>query len=194
MPKKLTKRETKRAAPYNLRPDRTNTSVTPITTTMAATVASPMQHSPWVPHHSYSTSWSHPHMGYDPQPMMPTYIPMAPPQPALPQPGQSAPWTIEEDNILIDAKAQGLGWNEIHDRYFKAKSGNACRKRHERLMVKLRTTDWDETRIRKVMNAYNAPGLRQQLWSRVAAEVDERWEDVERVVRRYQIFSGEQGC
>lgn len=83
----------------------------------------------------------------------------------------------------MDAKSQGLGWNEIHQRHFPLKSGNACRKRHERLMQKLRTTNWDDGRIRKVMAAYNNPGIREQFWTDLANRVGEdRWEDVERVV------------
>ena len=83
----------------------------------------------------------------------------------------------------MDAKSSGLGWNEIHQKYFTNKSGNACRKRHERLMVKLRTTDWDDERIKQVMAAYNSPGVRQEFWTEIARRVGERWEDVERVVR-----------
>ena len=138
-------------------------------------VAKTEQHSPWASHYNHSTNWSHSHVGDVPQNMVAGYI-------SMPPPGQSAPWTTEEDNLLIYLKAQGLGWYEIHKRYFKTKSGNACRKRHERLTVKLRTIDWDKARIRKVMNAYDAPGLRQQLWSQIAIEVGERWKDVERVV------------
>ena len=83
----------------------------------------------------------------------------------------------------MDAKSQGLGWNEIHQRHFPLKSGNACRKRHERLIQKLRTTNWDDGRIRKVMTAYNNPGIREQFWTELANRVGEdRWEDVERVV------------
>ena len=82
----------------------------------------------------------------------------------------------------MDAKGSGLGWNEIHQKFFPNKSGNACRKRHERLMVKLRTTDWDDQRIRRVMNEYNAAGLRQDFWTQIARRLGERWEDVERVV------------
>lgn len=144
-------------------------------------MASPVGH--WNP----QMSW--PDMTYQPMdPMIPTYQPqpVMPPQhtPILSHPSQSAPWTTREDDVLIDAKSRGMGWNEIHQKYFPAKSGNACRKRHERLMQKMRTTDWDEGRIRKVMLAYNARGMREEMWSRLADRVGERWEDVERVVCR----------
>lgn len=85
----------------------------------------------------------------------------------------------------MDAKSEGLAWNDIKLKYFPNKTGNACRKRHERLMQKLRTTDWDEARIRRVTNAYTTSGARERFWKEIARRVDEdRWEDVERVVRR----------
>lgn len=82
----------------------------------------------------------------------------------------------------MDAKGSGLGWNDIHEKFFPNKSGNACRKRHERLMVKLRTTDWDDSRIKRVMAVYNDPGIREEFWSRIAQRCGERWQDVEKVV------------
>ncbi|RMD39707.1 hypothetical protein DV735_g5426, partial [Chaetothyriales sp. CBS 134920] len=96
-------------------------------------------------------------------------------------PQQAAPWTNGEDALLLDAKSKGLGWNDIHERYFPTKSGNACRKRHERLMVKLRTTDWDETRVRRVWNEYVREGVRREFWEPIAQRCGEQWEDVERV-------------
>jgi Myb-like DNA-binding domain len=121
--------------------------------------------------------------------MMPNYMPVSAPHPppAPPvhtsgHPGQSAPWTTEEDSTLIDAKSSGMGWNEIHQKCFPTKSGNACRKRHERLMIKLRTTDWDHNRIQRVMMEYNRPHMREDFWGRIANAVGERWEDVEKVV------------
>ena len=129
-------------------------------------------------YHQYSNAqaMTQPYMHHLPAPVQP-------PQLTQPQPGQSAPWTAEEDNTLMDAKSQGLGWNDIHQRYFPMKSGNACRKRHERLMQKLRTTDWDEDRIKRVMTEYNTVGVRERFWTVIATRVGEqRWEDVERVV------------
>jgi hypothetical protein len=190
MPKTSKRRETNRPAPY--KPYNLRTSIAP-TPTMAV-VQSPV-HTPFTPHHMQQM-WPDPSqsMGYQPQPMLPTYMPQMhhlPPQQRQQQqqlqqhPGQSAPWTAEEDNRLLDAKIAGLGWGEIHERYFPNKSGNACRKRHERLMMKVRTTDWSPDRIRRVMAEYNAPGVKEEFWSRIAARCGERrWEDVEKVVSR----------
>ena len=40
-------------------------------------------------------------------------------------------WTVQEVTQLDELRAQGLSWSQI-SRYFVGKSGNACRKRHER--------------------------------------------------------------
>jgi hypothetical protein len=46
----------------------------------------------------------------------------------------SRAWSAKDDDILIQARAQGLNWNQIATKHFPNKSPNACRKRHERLM------------------------------------------------------------
>ncbi|KAK4938618.1 hypothetical protein LTR10_020969 [Elasticomyces elasticus] len=135
-----------------------------------------------------------PHMQYTQQTMMPTYMqPVRPqsmpnihnPQESGPRPGQSGPWTPEEDETLIKAKGEGLAWDEIHRRYFPHKTGNACRKRHDRLLIKARDPTWDEARTQKVIGRYNR--VREQVWRPIADSVGEKWEDVERVVLQ-------QGC
>ena len=104
----------------------------------------------------------------------------------LPRPGQSGPWTAEEDAVLLEERSRGLAWDDIHNRRFPNKSGNACRKRHERLLAKARDTDWDDNRVHNVLIIYNRH--REDLWKPVAEQVGEKWEDVEKVVsplRRY---------
>ena len=110
---------------------------------------------PWTIHY-IQYSWNDPHMGYCPQhtfqPMRQNHLPTraSPPPPLSPRrqgpthPGLSTPWTLREDSMLIDAKSQGLGWNEIHQRFFPNKSSNSCRKRHERLLLKLRSPEREE--------------------------------------------------
>jgi hypothetical protein len=46
---------------------------------------------------------------------------------------RSSSW---DDDILIQARAQGLNWNQIAQKHFPNKSPHACRKRYERLMVR----------------------------------------------------------
>jgi hypothetical protein len=98
-------------------------------------------------------------------------------------PGQSAPWTEEDDRTLLDAKSKGLGWNDIHMRYFPGKSGNACRKRYERVIQKAKQTNWTDERVRMVMATYDQPSNREAFWTKIAQQVGEsNWEEVERVV------------
>ncbi|KAJ9500745.1 hypothetical protein H2202_003961 [Exophiala xenobiotica] len=129
------------------------------------------------------------HMQYPHQSMMQNYMqPVRPPsmtnhqlpQETLPRPSQSGPWTPEEDDILIKAKGQGLAWEEIHKKFFPNKTGNACRKRHDRLLIKARDPTWDEARTQQVVARYNR--VRDQVWRGIAEQVGEKWEDVERVV------------
>lgn len=98
----------------------------------------------------------------------------------LPRPGQSGPWTPEEDAILLEERSRGSAWDDIHNRHFPGKSGNACRKRHERLLTKARDTNWDDARINNLLVVYSRH--RESVWRQVADEVGEKWEDVERVV------------
>jgi hypothetical protein len=146
--------------------------------------------------------WSDPHMGYQHpthhQPSYHDYMPVSAPAPPPPPPAVTAPahpnqstlWLDEEDNLLMEAKSSGLGWNDIHKKYFPTKSGNACRKRHERLMTKIRSSDWDDARIAQVMREYNRPGVREAFWGQIAAPFHERWEDVERVVSHFPNQGG----
>ena len=45
-------------------------------------------------------------------------------------------WLLEHDELLMQARMQGLGWQHIASTYFPYKTANACRKRHERLQEK----------------------------------------------------------
>jgi len=128
-------------------------------------------------------------MQYTQQPLMPTFMqPVRPPSmPAphmqrdkVPRPGQSGPWTHEEDEILKAERGRGSGWDDIHKMHFPGKSGNACRKRYERLSIKARDTSWDDGRINKLLSIYSRH--RESVWRPVADEAGEKWEDVERVV------------
>ncbi len=129
------------------------------------------------------------HMHYPPQHMMqPLYLPAPSAMPAahqiqrepLPKPGQSGPWNPDEDNVLINAKGRGMCWEDIHRTHFPGKSANACRKRHERVLAKMRNTDWDDARIQRVTDAYNRH--RHNIWQPLCKELNESLSDVEKVV------------
>ena len=95
-----------------------------------------------------------------------------------PQPARSGPWTTEEDEILCDCRTRGFGWAQIQEKHFPSKSANACRKRHERLTTKRRSTDWDETRLERL--AVNYRQMREQIWGHLADKLGEKWEHVEK--------------
>ncbi|EEH11129.1 conserved hypothetical protein [Histoplasma capsulatum G186AR] len=103
-----------------------------------------------------------------------------PASPATPStPSQSGPWSPQDDEILISARAQGLGWNRIQEQSFPFKSSNACRKRHERLAAKRRGSEWVDERVQRVTRHYNQ--LRPEIWRPLAEATGEHWEDVEKL-------------
>jgi hypothetical protein len=94
---------------------------------------------------------------------------------------RSSSWSIKDDEILIQARAQGLNWNQIAPKHFPFKSPNACRKRHERLMERQNSEQWDGARLDILSQAYFE--VRQDMWSLLAARVGEKWTLIEQKVR-----------
>lgn len=75
-----------------------------------------------------------------------------------------------------------MNWQPIADTHFPGeKSGNACRKRHERLMEKQRAEDWDEEKLDRLAVEYMA--VRSEMWSVLASRMGEKWQNVEAKVR-----------
>lgn len=186
MPKKRTapRQTVQRTVPYELRHSAQ-------TTTNMAAIMNPPTLQSWAqaqPSHNMAWGDPHSHLHYTPQPMMTYMQPVRPPslptpqmqRGALPRPGQSGPWTADEDAILLEERSRGSAWDEIHNRHFPGKSGNACRKRHERLLTKARDTNWTDARINSLLVVYSRH--REQMWTTIADEVGERWEEVEKVV------------
>lgn len=63
-------------------------------------------------------------------------------------------WSTKDDEILIQLRAQGVSWNQMASEHFPSKTGNACRKRHERLMERRNAKEqnpeksaFDETKL-----------------------------------------------
>ncbi|KAJ9615563.1 hypothetical protein H2200_001638 [Cladophialophora chaetospira] len=141
----------------------------------------------WNPH-MHNMGYSDHSLHYPQQHMLHSYLPVpsAMPAPApmhrepLPKPGQSGPWNPEEDNVLLEAKSRGMSWEEIHRTHFPVKSANACRKRHERVLAKMRNTDWDDARIQRVTDAYKRH--RHEIWTPLCNELNESLSDVEKVM------------
>ncbi|KAH3985719.1 hypothetical protein HBH64_117190 [Parastagonospora nodorum] len=86
---------------------------------------------------------------------------------------RSSSWSAKDDETLIQARAQGLNWNQISPKHFPQKSANACRKRHQRLMERQNAEQWDGIKLGDLGQAYMA--VRREIWSILAAKVGEKW-------------------
>ena len=86
--------------------------------------------------------------------------------------------------MLMTARAQGLNWAPIQATYFPTKTPNACRKRHERLMDRRNTDDWDTIKFENMSKEYMS--MRREIWSGLAARTGEKWSVVEAKV--YSLF------
>ncbi|KAF1833816.1 hypothetical protein BDW02DRAFT_361206 [Decorospora gaudefroyi] len=90
---------------------------------------------------------------------------------------RSSAWSTKDDETLIQARAQGLNWNQIGPKHFPSKTPNACRKRHERLMERQNAEQWDGVKLDVLAQAYM--DVRRDMWSILAARVGEKWQLVE---------------
>ncbi|KAL7807522.1 hypothetical protein V8C44DRAFT_367437 [Trichoderma aethiopicum] len=112
------------------------------------------------------------------------------PSPTLPMPSSAQPsssqhqhrpssgaWNPQDDQQLLQARMQGLNWNQIRDQYFQSKTPNACRKRHERLMERRGADDWDARKMQTLAKEYMS--MRKEIWSGLAARTGEKWSVVE---------------
>lgn len=92
----------------------------------------------------------------------------------------SGAWTREDDRQLLQARAKGLNWGQVKDK-FSNKSANACRKRHERLMERKDADDWDNRKMEQLAKEYMS--MRKEIWAPLASRVGEKWNVVEAKVR-----------
>ncbi|PSN70013.1 hypothetical protein BS50DRAFT_302627 [Corynespora cassiicola Philippines] len=90
---------------------------------------------------------------------------------------RSSSWSTKDDETLIQARAQGMNWNQIAPKHFPLKSPNACRKRHERLMERQNVEQWDGIKLDVLAQAYMK--VRREMWGILANEVGEKWTVVE---------------
>jgi hypothetical protein len=95
----------------------------------------------------------------------------------LPVRASSGAWTPSDDAQLMTARAQGLNWQPIQAAYFPNKTPNACRKRHERLMDRRNSDDWDVLKLENMAKEYM--GMRREIWSQLSAKTGEKWTVVE---------------
>ncbi|KAF5025849.1 hypothetical protein F66182_2071 [Fusarium sp. NRRL 66182] len=115
------------------------------------------------------------------QPTYESYAPTTAPPVSVPPPVQhrasSGAWTPQDDQQLLTARMQGLNWGQIQANYFPSKTPNACRKRHERLLERKGTDDWDNLKLQRLAQEYMA--MRKEIWSGLAARTGEKWNVVE---------------
>lgn len=131
--------------------------------------------------HSYHNMSSYATGGPVQQPLpLPTqhYVQSTPMPPSI-RPSSGA-WTPIDDRTLINARKQGLNWQPIQATYFPNKSANACRKRHERLMERKHSDDWDSVKSETLAKHYM--DMRKEIWSGLAAATGEKWTVVEQKV------------
>ncbi|QVM09357.1 hypothetical protein D8B26_004018 [Coccidioides posadasii str. Silveira] len=181
MPKQTPSRASKRSAPYPSSKAKTETPATPkeMNPLRASTPTVPHGLNPWQGHGSQSrpvpshiATYPGRLSGAERQPVALPSSPMTPTS-------TSGPWSPRDDEILLAARAQAQGWNQIQRDHFPSKSANACRKRYERLIAKRRGSDWNDERIDRLANQYMQ--MREQTWRPLADAVGENWEDVEKL-------------
>jgi len=93
----------------------------------------------------------------------------------------SGAWAAHDDHKLMQARAQGLNWAPIQQKFFPNKTANACRKRHERLMEKRNSDEWDSVKLERLGAAYNS--MRKEIWQQLAEACGEKWQVVEQKVK-----------
>ncbi|RAL63302.1 hypothetical protein DID88_004378 [Monilinia fructigena] len=129
--------------------------------------------------HSYQNIPSYATGGPVQQPPLPLptqHYAQSTPMPPSIRPSSGA-WTPIDDRTLIAARKQGLNWQPIQATYFPNKSANACRKRHERLMERKNSDDWDNVKSETLAKHYM--DMRKEIWSGLAAATGEKWTVVE---------------
>lgn len=179
MPKQTPSRTSRKSAPY---PPKSKTATPTPSKDMnhlrTAAPAAPHAFNPW----QGSSAQSRPsHIATYPGPLSGADRSSAafPTSPMTPT-STSGPWSPRDDEILLAARAQSQGWNQIQKDHFPTKSANACRKRYERLVAKRRGSDWNDERIDRLASQYMQ--MREQTWRPLAEAVGESWEDVEKLV------------
>ncbi|KAK4197384.1 hypothetical protein QBC40DRAFT_105808 [Triangularia verruculosa] len=89
----------------------------------------------------------------------------------------SGAWNQEDDRTLLGLRAMGKNWNQIQREAFPGKTGNACRKRHERLMERRGQNDFDNRKLERLCKEYMS--MRKEIWQPLAARCGEKWNVVE---------------
>ncbi|KAK3321848.1 hypothetical protein B0H66DRAFT_473977 [Apodospora peruviana] len=102
--------------------------------------------------------------------------PVGPPVPTSHR-ASSGAWNTDDDRLLLQLRAMGKNWNQIQREAFHNKTGNACRKRHERLMERRGQNDFDNRKLERLSREYMS--MRKEIWQPLAARCGEKWNTVE---------------
>lgn len=94
----------------------------------------------------------------------------------------SGAWNQEDDRTLLALRAMGKNWNQIQREAFPGKTGNACRKRHERLMERRGQNEFDNRKLERLCKEYMS--MRKEIWQPLASRCGEKWNVVEMQVCR----------
>ncbi|KAK4102392.1 hypothetical protein N658DRAFT_423424 [Parathielavia hyrcaniae] len=89
----------------------------------------------------------------------------------------SGAWNQEDDRTLLTLRAMGKNWNQIQREAFPGKTGNACRKRHERLMERRGQNEFDNRKLERLCKEYMS--MRKEIWQPLATRCGEKWGVVE---------------
>ncbi|KAK3689543.1 hypothetical protein B0T22DRAFT_499232 [Podospora appendiculata] len=89
----------------------------------------------------------------------------------------SGAWNQDDDRALLALRSMGKNWNQIQREAFPSKTGNACRKRHERLMERRGQNDFDNRKLERLSKEYMS--MRKEIWQPLAARCGEKWNVVE---------------
>jgi len=97
-------------------------------------------------------------------------------------------WTDEKDRVLVASRSSGVHWDAIATKHFPSKTGNACRKRYERLLLKKKASEWIGPRFDALANEYVA--RRKEMWLPLANSLGENWQVIEaKVCLRRRSFT-----
>ncbi len=90
----------------------------------------------------------------------------------------AGPWSALDDEHLMQARQRGMNWAPIAQEFFPRRSADACRRRHEKIMDGISTSeDWAPPKLEEMAKLYL--DLRKQMWSLMAYRLGESWWKVE---------------
>ncbi|KAF2845009.1 hypothetical protein T440DRAFT_511846 [Plenodomus tracheiphilus IPT5] len=85
-------------------------------------------------------------------------------------------WTIEEDNLMIKFRGQGMKWNDIAE-HLPGRSHTSCRQRYQNHLEQ--RTDWDQEEKNIFSSVYNR--IKERMWQEAATELGIPWRLAERM-------------